>query len=66
MRDDDAMAADLDIVSDLHQVVDLGALADHGVAIGAAVDGGVGPDLDIVLNDDAADLQDLAVTGRLP
>src|SRR5262245_45438826 len=64
LRHDDAMAADRDIVSDLHQVVDLGAFADHGVAVGAAVDSGPGPDLHVILHDDAADLQDLAVTGR--
>src|SRR5439155_1160498 len=64
LRDDDAVTADPHIVSDLHQVVDLGALADHGVAIGAAIDGGPGSDLHIVLNYDAADLQNLAVTRR--
>ena len=49
---------------DLHQVVDLGALADHRVADRAAVDRGVGADLDVVLDDDAADLRDLAVAAR--
>src|SRR5262245_41847995 len=63
LRDDDAVAADPHIVADLHQVVDLGAFADHGVAIGAAIDGGPGADLHIVLNDDPAHLQDFAVTG---
>ena len=58
-RDDDAMAADDDVVADLHEVVDLGALADHRVAAGAPVDGGVGADLDVVLDDDAADLRHL-------
>src|SRR2546430_15523359 len=64
LRDDDAVAADRHIVSDLHQVVDLGPFADHGVADAAAVDGGARTDLYVVLNDDAADLQHLAVTGR--
>ena len=60
LRDDDTVTADSHIVSDLHQVVDLGALADDGVAIGAAIDGGHGPDLyHVILNDDAADLQTL-------
>ena len=45
---------------DLHEIVDLGALADHGVADRAAVDRGVGADLDVVLDDDAPDLRDLA------
>ena len=60
LRHDDAMAADADIVADLDQIVDLGALADHGVADGAAVDRGAGADLDVVLDDDAADLRHLA------
>ena len=49
------------IVADLHQIVDLGALADHGVADRAAVDGGAGADLHVVLDDDPADLRDLAM-----
>src|SRR5215471_7930983 len=62
LRDDDAVATDPHIVSDLYQVVDLGAFADDGIAIGAAIDGGAGADLHVVLNDDAADLQHFAVT----
>src|SRR3989304_4498173 len=58
------MPADADIVAYLDQVVDLGALADHGVANGAAVDGGAGADLDVVLNDDASDLRHLEVALR--
>ena len=54
---DHAAAADADIVGDLHEVVDLGALADDRVGHGAAIDGGVGADLDVVLDDDAADLR---------
>src|SRR6185503_21010784 len=49
------------IVTHLHQVVDLGALADHGIADGAAVDRRAGADLDVVLNDDATDLRNLQV-----
>ena len=48
------------VVADLDEIVDLGALADHGVADGAAVDGRVGADLDIILDDDPADLRHLA------
>ena len=54
------------IVGDLDEIVDLGALADHGVADRAAVDGGVGADLDIVLDDDAADLRNLVVAASRP
>src|SRR5664280_672368 len=50
-------------MADLNQVVDLGALADHGVANGAAVDRGAGADLDVVLDDDAPDLRHLEVAG---
>src|SRR5262249_42421091 len=57
---DDAMPSDHDVVGDLHQVVDLGAVADHRVSERAAVDGGVGADLDVVADDDAADLGPLA------
>src|SRR5215831_9545075 len=46
-----------------HQIVDLGAFADHGVAIGATIDSGPGANLHIVLNDNPAHLQDFAVTG---
>src|SRR5690606_10003109 len=37
-------------------------VADHGVFEGTAVDGGVGADLDVVADDDAADLRDLDPT----
>ena len=59
---DDAMPADRAVVADLHEIIDLGPLADHGVAAAAAVDRGVGADLDIVLDDDAAKLRNLDVT----
>src|SRR5437899_5501249 len=52
-----AIAADANIVGDLHQIVDLGALSDDGVGHRAAIDGRVGADLDVVLDDDAADLR---------
>src|SRR4051812_4726090 len=53
------MAANAYIVADLHQVVDLGALADHGIANGSAIDHGTRADFDVVLDDDAADLRHL-------
>ena len=53
-----------DVVRDLHEIVDLGALADDGVAGRAAVDRGVGADLDVVLNDDAAGLRDFLMALR--
>ena len=58
------MAADDDVVADLHEVVDLGALADDRVARRAAIDRRVGADLDVVLNDDAAHLRHLQMPAR--
>ena len=46
----DTGPADLHVVPDLHQIVDAGAGADDGVFQRAAVDGGVGADLDVVLD----------------
>ena len=53
---DHGAAPDADVVGDLHQIVDAAALADHGIGAGSTVDGGVGSDLDIVLDQDAAEL----------
>src|SRR5271165_3414329 len=58
------MPSDARVVSDMNQIVDLGTLADHGIARGAAVDCRVGADLDVVLNDDAPDLWDLLMSFR--
>src|SRR5258706_15921883 len=55
------MFADHDVVCDLHQVVDLGSLADYGRAECAAVDGHVSADLDVIVNDDVANLRNFAV-----
>src|SRR5207253_6229794 len=67
LRHQDAVPADHAVVSYLHEVIDLGPLADHGVAAAAAVDRGVDPDLDVVLHDDAAKLRhlDVAACARL-
>ena len=56
LGDQHRVATDDDVVADLHQIVDLCPLADHGVAVCAAVDRYASADLDIVLNDDATDL----------
>ena len=55
-----------DVVADLHEIVDLGAFADDRVAIGAAVDRRPGADLDVVLDDDAADLRHFQMALRGP
>ena len=57
----DHVLADVAVVPDLDQVVDLGAAPHHRVAEGGAVDGGIGPDLHVVLDAEPADLRDLAV-----
>ena len=64
LRHNDAMPANADIVADLDQIVDLGALADHGIADGATVDRGAGADLDVVLDDDAPELRHLEVAAQ--
>ena len=56
----------IDVVSDLHEVVDLGAPADDGLAERRAVDRGIRPDLDVVLDAHDSDLRDLAVRRSVP
>ncbi len=51
-------------MADLHQIIDLGALTDDGVADGAAVDCGAGADFHIVLDYDAAQLRHFDMTAR--
>jgi hypothetical protein len=62
LRDYEAEPADADVVADLHQVVDLGAGAYHGVVHTSPVDGSVGADLDVVVDDASPDVPDLLVT----
>src|SRR3569833_2082323 len=59
----DAVAPDAAIVRDHDQIIELGALADHRVRQRAAIDGGAGADLDIVLDDDPAKLRQLKIVG---
>src|SRR6478752_478205 len=56
------MPANADIVAYLHQVVDLGPLADYRVTNCAAVNRRACAYLDIVLNNHAADLRNLEVS----
>src|SRR5690606_1866453 len=53
--------ADADVVADLHQVVDLRALADDRTAKAGAVDRGAGADLHVIADLHDADLLDLDV-----
>ena len=56
LRNDDAIAANRYIVTDLDQIVDFGPLADDGIATAPAVDRRSGTDLHIIPDNDAADL----------
>ena len=59
VRRHDAIPPDPDVVGDLHQVVDLGVLADDGVVVGAPVHRRIGPDRHRVLNDHPTELRDV-------
>ena len=59
------VGADHHVVGDLDEIVDLGPLPDDGGTERTTVDGGVGADLDIVMNDDIADLQHFAVAALM-
>ncbi len=61
LRDDQTVLADANVVCDLHEVVDLRALADHGFAECAPVDGRIRSDLDIVFDPYDSDLRNLAM-----
>ena len=61
LRDHQTVFPNGDVVGDLHQVVDLGAFADDGRPQRAAVNGDVGADFHVVLDDDVADLRDFAM-----
>ena len=58
LRRDHRILPNLNVMRDLHQIVDFRAAANHRAAQRRAVDGGVGADLHIVLDDDDADLRD--------
>src|SRR3990170_2794577 len=58
---EDHVLAQLTVVPDLHQIVDLAPPADHRVAQGPAIDGRVGPDFHVIADAQPAHLGDLAV-----
>src|SRR5262245_9513876 len=64
MRNDHAVPADDDVVGDLNEVVDLRTLTNDRVRQRSSVDRRVGPDLDIIADDHAADLRHLHVALR--
>ena len=57
LRNDHAAASEAHVVRDLHQIVEARAGADDRVLQRSAIDRGVGADLDIVLDDHAAELR---------
>src|ERR1700733_4730578 len=58
LRGQDTTAAKHDIVADLHQIIDHRARPDHGIVPGAAIDRGIGADVDVVADDNPAELRD--------
>lgn len=65
LRAEEIVLADLDIVSQMAKVIDLGAAADDGVIHRTVVDGGAGADLDVISDDSAAQLADVMVVACL-
>ena len=65
LRAEEIVLADLDIMSQMAKVIDLGAAADDGVIHRTVVDGGAGTDLDVVSDDSAAQLTDVMVVACL-
>lgn len=61
LRAEEIVLADLDIMSQMAKVIDLGAAADDGVIHRTVVDGGAGTDLDVVSDDSAAELANVMV-----
>ena len=61
LRHQQAFLTDAHVVGNVHQVVDLGPAADHSVVDAAAIDGGVGANLDVVTDDTAANVRNLAM-----
>ncbi len=56
--------ADLDVVRDLHEIVNLCSFADSSFAECAAVNTGICADLDIIFDDNRADLREFHITVR--
>ena len=52
-----AATPEMDVVRDMHQIIENSACANHSVARCSAVYGAVGPDLNIILDDDATELK---------
>ncbi len=64
LRDQNRVAANDNVVSDLDEIVDFRPLADHRIAVCASVDRHARADLDVVLNDDSPDLRHFEMSPR--
>src|SRR5882724_7701791 len=58
------VTSDRHVVRDLHQIVDLASLPDHGVPDGPAVNARIGADFDVVLDDHTSNLGNLVGSAR--
>lgn len=65
LRAEEIVLADLDIMSQMTKIIDLGAAADDGVIHRTVVDGGAGADLDVISDDSAAELANVMVVACL-
>src|SRR5690606_1237983 len=64
LRNQNAIAADDDVVPDLDEIINFRTRPDAGILKGAAVDGGIGPDLDIVSDQNTAYLRHFQMSPR--
>ena len=62
LRDENVIFANLDVMRDLHQIIDFGAAPDDGFTERGAVHRDVCTEFHVVLDDDSADLRDLSVS----
>ena len=58
---EEAQLADPDVVCDVHRVIDLCPVADHGILESATIDRGIGADLYVVSDDAPSNVGDLVV-----
>ena len=61
LRNNHAMPAYMDVVPNLHEIINLRSLADDGIAQRAAIDRDAGANFHLVLHDHAAELRNLDV-----
>src|SRR5207244_496088 len=62
---DDCVFADIAVVTDLNQIVEFHAAAQHRIAEAAAINRAVSPDLTVILDANSTELQQFHLTPRL-